>query len=166
MSKILDICKISFTFGQPNLTIMKTRFLFPYWCRFLGYALFLIHIPVLLLRKVLGFDVPGQDISDGIFSSHHLFFMTTTLLMAIGLFLAAFSKEKIEDEQISQLRLDSLQWAIYVNYVLLVVSLILSNDTQHILFLNLLVPLVFFIIRFQWKLYQNNRMLRKDENLR
>lgn len=145
---------------------MRTRFLFPYWCRYLGYALFLVHIPVVLLKKVLGFDIPGQTVNyGGIFSLHHLFFMTTTLLMALGLFLAAFSKEKIEDEQISQLRLDSLQWAIYVNYVLLIVSLIISSDTQHILFLNLLVPLVFFIIRFQWKLFQNNRMLKKDGNI-
>jgi hypothetical protein len=145
---------------------MKTRFLFPYWCRYLGYALFLIHIPVVLFQKMLGFDIPGQHIDDGgLFSPHHLFFMTTTLLMAVGLFLAAFSKEKIEDEQISQLRLDSLQWAIYVNYVLLIVSLILSSDTEHILFLNLLVPLVFFIVRFQWKLFQNNRMLKRDGNI-
>jgi hypothetical protein len=115
---------------------------------------------------MIGFDIPGQNIDDGgLFSPHHLFFMTTTLLMALGLFLAAFSKEKIEDEQISQLRLDSLQWAIYVNYMLLIVSLILSSDTEHILFLNLLVPLVFFIIRFQWKLFQNNRMLKRDGNI-
>ena len=144
---------------------MKTRFLFPYWCRYLGYALFIIHIPVVMLRKTLGFDSPGSAVSDSLLNPNHLFFMATTLLMAIGLFLAAFSKEKIEDEQISQLRLDSLQWAIYVNYVLLIVSLVLTNDTEHVLFLNLLVPLVFFIIRFQWKLYLNNRLLRKDEKL-
>jgi hypothetical protein len=145
---------------------MRTRFLFPYWCRYLGYALFLIHIPVVLFQKILGLDMPGEAFdTGGLFSPHHLFFMVTTLLMALGLFLAAFSKEKIEDEQISQLRLDSLQWAIYVNYLLLIISLILSTDTQHILFLNLLVPLVFFIIRFQWKLFQNNRMLKKDGSL-
>jgi len=145
---------------------MKTRFLFPYWCRYLGYGLFLIHIPVVLFQKELKNNTTGKIMDDGsLFNPHHLFFMATTLLMAIGLFLAAFSKEKIEDEQISQLRLDSLQWAIYVNYVLLIISLILSSDTEHILFLNLLVPLVFFIIRFQWKLFQNNRMLRKDGNI-
>jgi len=143
---------------------MKTRFLFPHWCRYLGYTLFVIHIPVVLFQKMLGFDTPGGTIDNGLFNPHHLFFMATTLLMAVGLFLAAFSKEKIEDEQISQLRLDSLQWAIYVNYVLLIVSLILSSDTEHILFLNLLIPLVFFIIRFQWKLFQNNRMLKRDGN--
>jgi len=145
---------------------MKTRFLFPYWCRYLGYALVLAHIPVMLLRKMIGFDIPGNRIDNGLLSPHHLFFMTTTLLMAVGLFLAAFSKEKIEDEQISQLRLDSLQWAIYVNYILLIVSLILTSDTEHILFLNLLIPLVFFIIRFQWKIFQNNRLLKRDGDLR
>ena len=141
---------------------MKTRFLFPHWCRYLGYALVFMHIPVMLFRKMIGFDLPGSHDDGGLLSPHHLFFMTTTLLMAMGLFLAAFSKEKIEDEQISQLRLDSLQWAIYVNYVLLIISLILSNDTEHVLFLNLLVPLVFFIVRFQWKLYMNNRSIKKD----
>jgi len=143
---------------------MKSRFLFPYWCRYLGWGLFLVHIPIVLFRKQLGFEAHGPD--DGLLSSQHVFFMTTTLLMAIGLFLAAFAKERIEDEQISQLRLDSLQWAIYVNYLLLIVSLILTNDTQHILFLNLLVPLVFFIVRFQWKIFQNNRLLKKDGDLR
>jgi uncharacterized membrane protein YiaA len=143
---------------------MKSRFLFPHWCRYVGYVLVIAHVPVMLLRKMIGFDTSGSLINNSLLSPHHLFFMTTTLLMAIGLFLAAFSKEKVEDEQISQLRLDSLQWAIYVNYVLLIVSLIFSTDTQHILFLNLLVPLVFFIVRFQWKIFQNNRLLRKDEN--
>jgi hypothetical protein len=143
---------------------MKSRFLFPYWCRYLGWALFLVHIPIVMFRQQLGFysHSPGESL----LNSEHLFFMATTLLMAIGLFLAAFAKERIEDEQISQLRLDSLQWAIYVNYLLMIVSLILSNDTQHILFLNLLVPLVFFIVRFQWKIFQNNRLLKRDGGLR
>jgi hypothetical protein len=148
--------------AEGRVVDMKSRFLFPYWFRYLGLALILFHVPVVLFKKELGFDLPGVN-DPGLFNSHHVFFMTTTLLMAVGLFFAAFAKEKIEDEQISQLRLDSLQWAIYVNYVLLAVSLILSNDTEHILLLNLLVPLVFFIVRFRWKIFQNNRLFRKEE---
>jgi len=142
---------------------MKTRFLFPYWCRFLGIALIILHIPIVLLQNTNrgGSETRTADF----FSDGHLFFITTTLLVAIGLFLIAFSKEKIEDEQISQLRLDSLQWAIYLNYLMLVVSLILSNDTQHILLLNLWVPLLFLIIRFRWKIFQNTRVIRPDPNL-
>jgi hypothetical protein len=91
---------------------MKTRFLFPYWCKYLGVACFVAHIPVVLFQKQLGFDFSGAPESTGIFSSHHVFYVFTTLLMLTGLVLFAFSKEKIEDEQIAQLRMDSLQWAV------------------------------------------------------
>lgn len=144
---------------------MRTRFLFPYWSRFLGYALILVHIPVVLYSDKLGFSGSSPDMDNNLLNSHHLFFMLTTLLVAIGLFLIAFSKEKIEDEMVSQLRLDSLQWAVYLNYFLLVISLILTNDTGHILVLNLMVPLVFFIARFRWKIYLNHRLLKNSDSL-
>lgn len=139
---------------------MKTRFLFPYWCKYLGIALIIIHIPIVLLQKVHMDGSQGK--SADFFSDGHLFFITTTLLVAIGLFLIAFSKEKIEDELVSQLRLDSLQWAIYLNYLLLVISLILSDDTQHILILNMWVPMLFLIIRFRWKMFQNTRVIKPE----
>jgi hypothetical protein len=141
---------------------MKTRFLFPHWCRYLGYGLFLVHIPIVLLKKQLGFEGPQNSDSQNLFNSQHVFFMATTLLMAMGLFLAAFSKEKLEDEQISQLRLDSLQWAIYLNYALLLIGLTFSADTEHVLFLNLLIPMVFLIIRFRWVLFRLDRSLPKE----
>ena|ERR1700753_338358 len=141
---------------------MKTRFLFPHWCRHLGYGLFLVRIPIVLLKKQLGFDHHSDPDDQSLFNSNHVFFMATTLLMAMGLFLAAFSKEKMEDEQISQLRLDSLQWAIYLNYLLLLIGLIFTTDTEHILFLNLLIPMVFFIVRFRWVLFRINSSLPKE----
>lgn len=141
---------------------MKPLFLFPHWCRYLGYILVVVHIPIVLYKNEIGFDMHGTDA--GVFNSRHVFFMLTTLLMAVGLFIAAFSKEKIEDEQITQLRLDSLQWAVYVNYLFLIISLVFSTDTEHILFLNLLVPLVFFIIRFRWKMWRLNQSLNGNKN--
>lgn len=141
---------------------MKTRFLFPYWCRYLGYGLFLVHVPITMFSKQLGFEHSASADNQDLLSSHHIFFMLTTLLMALGLFLAAFSKEKIEDEQISQLRLDSLQWAIYLNYALLLIVLIFTTDIHDVLFLNLIVPLVFFIIRFRWVIFRLNRSLPKE----
>ena len=99
----------------------------------------------------------------GLFSGEHLFFMGTTLLMALGLFLVAFAREKMEDEQIWQIRLDSLRWAIYVNYLVLIISLIFINDTGHLLHLNLWVPLIFFIIRFRWVIFRLNRLARMED---
>jgi len=137
---------------------MKPRFLFPYWCRYLGGGLILAHIPVAYFGKINGWenDLHNGISDDRLFNSGHLFFMGTALLMVIGLFLLAFAKEKIEDEQIIQIRLDSLRWAIYLNYLILIVSLVFIRDADHILELNLWAPLLFFIIRFRWVMFRIN----------
>jgi len=139
---------------------MKTRFLFPYYFKFVGLALIIvIHFPIIHLLQLMHVQFDESDTS--LFNYHHVFFVLTYVMIVIGLLMIAFSKEKIEDEHISQLRLDSLQWALYLNYAILVISLIFTNgiDTKDIMKLNLWVPLVFFIIRFRWVLYRLNRSL-------
>ncbi|HZX57978.1 MAG TPA: hypothetical protein VFE54_04610 [Mucilaginibacter sp.] len=140
---------------------MKTRFLFPYWFRYLGLACFLIHIPIMLFFKKYH-DMDSAD--TGLFTSSHVFFIFTTLMVTIGLFLFAFSKEKIEDEQIMQLRRDSLQWAVYVNYIVLIATLIFTEHMEigHIMMLNMWTLLLFFIFRFQWAIIRNNWSAKKE----
>lgn len=141
---------------------MKPSFLFPHWCRYIGYAFIISHVPISLFSKMHGTDNIGQD-GQGPFNGEHLFFIGTALLMVTGLFLVAFAKEKIEDEQIWQIRLDSLRWAIYLNYLILIVSLIFIEDTAHMLELNLWVPLLFFILRFRWAIFRLNHALSKED---
>jgi hypothetical protein len=143
---------------------MKPHFLFPYWCRYLGWALVILHVPVSILGRAHGMVNVMDNGPDGAaaFKDEHLFFIGTTLLMAAGLFLVAFAKEKMEDEQIWHIRLDSLRWAIYMNYLILITSLIFIEDTGHILELNLWVPLIFFIIRFRWVIFRLNRSLSRE----
>ncbi|MBV8389438.1 MAG: hypothetical protein JO080_06540 [Mucilaginibacter sp.] len=104
----------------------------------------------------------AQRRDQGIFAGEHLFFICTALLMATGLFLVAFAKEKIEDEQIWQIRLDSLRWAIFVNYLVIIICLVFIEDVPHMLELNLWVPLIFFIIRFRWVIWRLNRSLSRE----
>jgi uncharacterized membrane protein len=145
---------------------MKPTRLFPHWSRYLGYFCIVAHIPIMYLRHM---DVFGHSSSlspgdNHLFNSEHLFFIATFLLMVIGLILVAFSKEKIEDEQISRLRLDSLQWAIYLNYLILITSLIATDkmNSHFILALDTWVPLVFFIIRFRWVIFRLNQPLKTE----
>jgi hypothetical protein len=140
---------------------MKTRFLFPYWFRYLGLACFMAHIPVMLFFKKYH-DMDNPD--TGLFTGSHIFFIFTTLMVTIGLFLFAFSKEKIEDEQIMQLRRDSLQWAVYFNYVVLIATLIFTEHMEigHIMMLNMWTLLLFFILRFQWAIIRNNWSAKKE----
>lgn len=138
---------------------MKARFLFPYYFKFIGLGLFMVHVLVVLLWHA--------DYHKGearLFTPAHLFFLSTLLLMVIGLLMIAFSKEKIEDEQIAQLRLDSLQWAIYVNYMLIIITLAFTNgwEINHILQVNLWGPLLFFIARFRWMMYRLNRLPKEE----
>jgi hypothetical protein len=157
---------VKFILHLVNQTLqnMKSHFLFPYWCRYLGWGLVIAHVPLSMIGRMNGMinplDNPPGNTS--LFTGEHLFFISTTLLMALGLFLVAFASEKIEDEQIWQIRLDSLRWAIYVNYLILIISLVFINDTAHILELNLWVPLLFFIIRFRWVIFRLNHSLSKE----
>jgi uncharacterized membrane protein len=143
---------------------MKNHFLFPYWCRYLGWGLVILHVPLSILGRAHGMtNILDQGSGNqGAFTGEHLFFIGTTLLMTSGLFLVAFAKEKIEDEQIWHIRLDSLRWAIYINYLILIISLVFIEDVGHMLELNLWVPLIFFVIRFRWVIYRLNRSLSRE----
>jgi len=101
--------------------------------------------------------------NSGLLSPDHVFNVIATLVVTIGLLLLAFSKEKLEDEQIVQLRLDSLQWTMYFTYVLFIMIIIFTNsiDLVHVVGINLWLLLVFFIIRFRWVIFRLNRSLRE-----
>jgi hypothetical protein len=152
---------------------MKPHFLFPHKSRYIGLALIFSHIPIRAIWEGINPNIdeshrlpvnPGDSV---LFTNGHLFYISSTLLVLSGLILIAFSKEKVEDEQISKLRLDSLQWAIYLNYFLLIISLIFTNGINFIdiLRLNIWLPLVFFIIRFRWKIWQLNQLTKKEGDL-
>ena len=159
---MLDFCKVCFTFCKSNFTIMKAKFLFPHYFKFIGIGCILIHLPIVLIRKAMDWHFDHSDAH--LFDGGHIFYIITILLVVVGLLMVAFSKEKIEDEQITQLRLDALQWAIYFNYFVLIISLVFTKDRDAIdmLKINLWMPLVFFILLFRWKLYRNNQVIKED----
>lgn len=144
---------------------MKPRYLFPFWTKFLGLALIIIHMPAMLVWKMI-YDDPHAPFPDSavLFNPQHVFFILTSVTVTVGLFFVAFSKERVEDEQIIQLRLDSLHWAMYVNYLVLVSCAIFMTKSNYkeVLQFGLWFPLVFFIIRFRWVLYRLNRSLREE----
>jgi hypothetical protein len=157
---MLYFSKVCFTFGKSNFTIMKSRFLFPYWSKFVGYLLLLIDIPFIFIKS--------DDTKNlGFLSNEQTFFITTILVLITAILLVAFSKEKVEDEQIAQLRLDSLQWAIYLNYAILIICFLTykGNNVREVLHFNLKFPLIFFILRFRWMIFHRNWAARGETNL-
>lgn len=88
-----------------------------------------------------------------------------SLGLIVSLVLIGFSKEKIEDEQIAQLRLDSLQWSVYFNYIILSLAIIFIHGMPFLdaMVYNMFTLLIFFIIRFRLAVYRETRLLKLSD---
>lgn len=87
------------------------------------------------------------------------------ILLIISCLFIAFSKEKNEDEFISQIRLESLVRATILNYAILVLSIIFIYGLSFlwIFIFNMFTILLFFIIRFNWSVYKMRKALEDEK---
>ena len=83
----------------------------------------------------------------------------------IGALMVGFSKEKREDEFIENLRLSSLLWSVWVNYILLLLSFIFIYGSPFftVMLYNMFTILIIFIIRFNFILYRNSKMAADEK---
>ena len=158
---------------------MKSNYLFPNQFRKLGW--FLI-IPGILLGVIFLmsdselnlFNMTVFSIAEKPIFGETTFFNLTKnnvldelacLLIVIGSLLIAFSKQKHEDEFISKIRLESLVWATYVNYIVLIITFLFVYDMVFfwVLVFNMFTMLLFFIIRFNWELYKSKNLVKDEE---
>jgi hypothetical protein len=84
--------------------------------------------------------------------------------LIISLLMIAFARERHEDEFINHTRLESWQWAVLINFLLLLVATWVFYDESFIdvMMYNLLTILIIFIIRFNWVLARNKRLEEKN----
>lgn len=75
--------------------------------------------------------------------------------LMIGLLLLAFSREKVEDEWIQRVRLESFQWALLVNSLLLLAFIVFTHGMPFltVMVYNMFTPLLIFVVRFYYVLY-------------
>ncbi|MFK5880445.1 MAG: hypothetical protein QM478_13230 [Flavobacteriaceae bacterium] len=88
-----------------------------------------------------------------------------SILLIVGGLIVAFSKAKDEDEYISKIRTESLIWATYVNYGILILAVIFVYDMAffNVMIYNMFTILFFFIIRFHYVLYITKKSLNYEE---
>jgi len=87
------------------------------------------------------------------------------VLTLAGAMLLAFSRQPVEDEYVRQLRLESLLWATYVHYGLLILSILLVYGSGFfiVLILNVCSFLLVFIIRFYSLLWKARQISSHEE---
>jgi membrane protease YdiL (CAAX protease family) len=153
---------------------MKTNFLLPHkwkkagWIVFIPAFIFGVVItitdfePAMLNAPVFAF------ITDGVLGGWSFFILYEDnianeilgVLLIISAMVVVFSREKEEDELISRIRLESLAWAMYVNFAILLLAFVFVYDMAFfwVMTFNMFTPLIITMIRFNWLVAK----LRKD----
>ncbi len=101
----------------------------------------------------------------GIWIENGLFDELITVVLIISGIIHSFSREKMEDEYISSIRLQALTWSIFVNYglVLLATLLIFGMAYFHVMIIHLFSLIILFNLRFQYKLRAYYKLSSDEE---
>jgi hypothetical protein len=155
---------------------MKTKFLFPNkfksiaWFVLFPTAIFgVVTLFVPFEPAFLDFNLPtifknsiGEETNYFGLVKNNVMNEIIGILLILSLIFVAFSKEKIEDELVSKIRLEALVWSVYINYTILLLAFIFVFDLAFlwVMICNMFTVLIFFIARFQWKISK----LKKESN--
>lgn len=144
---------------------MKSYHLFPNRFKIIG---FIIVVPILILGVFnmfydfqiswLSFKMPFniKDVVSG--EEINLTDEFVTVGLIIGLILIGFSAVKFEDEYVASVRLESLQWAVYIHSVLLILATLFVYGIGYfnVLVFSMFTPLIIFNLRFHYLLFLKN----------
>lgn len=154
---------------------MKTKWLFPHRYRLIGWLIFVPSALLGLAALYAEFDLidlfnyvllglqmaKSDDTIASLFGNANFTDELGAIGVIIGLLFIAFSREKVEDEMIGQLRLEALQWSVYVNYIVLAIAIVTFYDGAFftVMIYNMFTVLLVFIGRFRWLVFRSNHQL-------
>lgn len=159
---------------------MKTRYLFPHRYKLFGWIIFGIGMALGMILSLNDFEYPNWSVNvfpligekEGVLSSNvsrrwsdnNIADEIGSIMIIIGGILVAFCKVKDEDEYSATIRTESLIWATYVNYIVLILSIVFVYDMPffNVLIYNMFTILIFFIIRFHYLIFKS-RKIAQDE---
>ncbi|RPD38022.1 hypothetical protein [Chitinophaga barathri] len=143
---------------------MKPKYLLPHVYKKIGWFIAIPFLTYAIYSYILGdiFTLPYS--ADSLENKIPLFGTIMLIGLFAGLLLVSFSKEKTEDEYISRLRLESLQLAVIINYILLIIAALAlyGLDFLSVMTYNMFTVLLIFIIRFNFLLYRNKTAYEKQ----
>jgi hypothetical protein len=141
---------------------MKTRLLLPNKYKTLGILLFTASLVLGILVRFWDFHLSfltiilRKKIPKEFEDSINLTDEIALSGLILSLLFIAFAREKNEDEFINHTRLESWQWAVLINYILLLIATWAIHGLAYIdvMMYNMLTIPVIFIIRFHYVLYK------------
>jgi hypothetical protein len=114
----------------------------------------------MLLHEGLDMVVSNSEAAESIFQENNVLDELSLIFLILGGVVAAFAKVSEEDEYTAHLRLESLVWATYVNYGIMLLGVLFVYDLSFfwVMVFNMFTLLLFFLVRFHWKLFQMRKI--------
>lgn len=139
--------KVGFVLLPFAIALLIAVFINDYSIPFLKYQ-----APIMALKPV---DIRNYDLSDEV----------AILISFVSLFMIAFSKEKQEDEYLLKVRLRALQISVYINYLVLAVSVlaVYGLGFLYVLYGNLFTILIIFIAVYYYEVHFKARMGKEGQ---
>lgn len=145
---------------------MQSALLLPYKYKLIGTILFMVSLALGILVRFWDFQLPFLTIilrkkAGNVFDDKINFtdeFALSGIILAL-LFIS-FAREKREDEFINKTRLESWQWAVLINYILLLIATWTVHGLAYIdvMMYNMLTIPIIFIIRFHYVMYKTKSL--------
>ena len=136
--------------------LMKT-FLFPHSFRPIGW---IVIVPTLLLGVLLLFGVLSID---GILET--ILVDTSIIGVALGAVFITCSRERIEDEMTSTIRLNALLTSLYTYVVVLVIWTLAVNGMNYLYVMAaslVMLPMI-FVVRFRYEMHKYYKIKSDEE---
>jgi len=160
---------------------MKKTYLFPNYFKKIGWIIAFPSLIILILNIFeiisLDFDYYFYGLSQGTgffntpsewsWSRYETSFAITILpiIIVVGFVFICFSKEKIEDEMITQIREKSFVWAIIISSIIFVLGTLFFYGIAYLYFLGCFIYLIFllFILKFHIELSRLQKSMKNEE---
>lgn len=131
---------------------MKTL-LFPHRFQKVGWVIFALAAALGVYICVTGFEAsPAMN-------------NIALIGIVVGGLLATCSREKVEDEMISHIRLNSLLIALYINYALLIVAALVTYDLDflQVMIYQMFTILLIFMVVFRYRVWRTQKGAGDEE---
>ena len=114
--------------------------------------IFVVNVFSIFSYEWVGTKIPGfrwieNGLGDEIF----------TLIIIVSGLINSFSKEKIEDELISRIRLESLSLSLFISFGLIIIStfLVFNINYMYVLVFNLFLIILLFNLILKFRLFKH-----------
>lgn len=158
---------------------MQKQFLLPHKWKTPGWIILFISLAAGIILQIIDFNsvtIPAKmfvfvneelmnDNQYFTFANVNLIYTLPGIFIIAGSLMVAFSKEKSEDEFIASLRLSSFQWAVLVDYLILLVCFLFIYGLPFftVMTYNMFTVIFLFIIRFNFLLGRYKQISTDEE---